>query len=163
MLFLLSPVSPALLVAADMVDLGWHQKGARVCEGRDKALWSALSPCWCLSPPHALISLICLVSRTSEWELSLSYTYTVMSLDGSTCLGCVYVMPPEKAGFDAQVIYWARSGQPTPAGTASLTAHLGDALEAWLASDAWPFKRVAWPGRKIPWAEWAALPAPGGA
>ena len=152
-----------------MLQTWWTWAGTRrvrVC-GRAETRAPAECPFACVVPLHAvcvfLTHLSAFLTCTIEWELSLSYTYTVMSLDGSTCLGCVYVMPPEKAGFDAQVIYWARSGQPAPAGAASLTAHLGEALEAWLASDAWPFKRVAWPGRKIPWAEWAALPAPGGA
>ena len=113
-------------------------------------------------PTHSLPAANTHLSRP-EWELSLSYTYTVMSLDESICLGCVYVMPPEKQGFDAQVIYWARSGQRAPAGAASLEAHLGQALHTWLASPAWPFKAVAWPGREIPWEKWVAMPPPGGA
>jgi hypothetical protein len=38
-----------------------------------------------------------------------------------------------------------------------LDAHLGETVRAWLAS-AWPWKTVAFPGRDIPWADWAKLP-----
>ena len=85
-----------------------------------------------------------------EWELSLSYTFTVESLDASRCLGCVYIMPAEKVGFDAQVIFWARTGE------AGLDEHLGAVLKTWLASR-WPFTAIAWPGRAPGWDEWAKL------
>jgi hypothetical protein len=38
-----------------------------------------------------------------------------------------------------------------------LDEELGAALREWLASE-WPFKRVAFPGRDITWADYAALP-----
>ena len=88
-----------------------------------------------------------------EFALNLSFTYTVVSPSGDTCLGCVYVLPPEKAGFDAQVIYWARTGS-------GIEAALGAALRAWLQRE-WPWwPRVAFPGRDIPWDAWAQLPPP---
>ena len=87
-----------------------------------------------------------------EWELSLSYTFTVESLDGERCLGCVYILPSEKAGFDAQCIYWARTGEE------GLDEHLGGALKGWLEGAAWPFTRIAWPGRATNWSVWAELP-----
>jgi hypothetical protein len=85
-----------------------------------------------------------------------------MSLDESKCLGCLYVMPSQKAGYDAEVIYWVRSHEPAPAGCSSLDEHLGKALREWLASPSWPFKpgKIAFPGREQPWDMWMALPPP---
>ena len=65
-----------------------------------------------------------------------------------------YFFPSEKAGFDAQCFYWARTSELA----SGLDAHLGDTVRAWLASDAWPWAKVAFPGRDIPWDEWAKLP-----
>ena len=42
---------------------------------------------------------------------------------------------------------------------AGVDAHLGDTVRSWLASDAWPWTKVAFPGRDIAWDEWAKLPA----
>ena len=65
-----------------------------------------------------------------------------------------YFFPSEKAGFDAQCFYWVRTSELA----AGLEAHLGDTVRGWLASDAWPWTKVAFPGRDIPWDEWAKLP-----
>jgi hypothetical protein len=65
-----------------------------------------------------------------------------------------YVMPPRKAGFDAECLYWGRASEAT----AGFDAHLGDAVRAWLAAE-WPWwPRVAFPGRDQSWDAWAALP-----
>ena len=37
-------------------------------------------------------------------------------------------MPSERVGFDAQVIYWARTGEE------GLTEHLGEAVRGWVKS-----------------------------
>ena len=36
------------------------------------------------------------------------FTYTVLSLDGDV-IGCVYVYPPRRAGYDAEVRSWVRA------------------------------------------------------
>ena len=67
-----------------------------------------------------------------------------------------YFLPPEKAGFDAQCFYWARTSELA----SGLDAHLVEAVRGWLASDAWPWQKIAFPGRDVSWAEWDAMPAP---
>ena len=63
-------------------------------------------------------------------------------------------MPPQRAGYDAQVFYWARSSELA----SGLDAHLGEAVHAWLR-DSWTWwPRVAYPGRDISWDDWEALP-----
>ena len=44
-----------------------------------------------------------------EFQMRSSFDYAAMSPDEERLLGCVYVDPPEKAGFDAEVHYWARA------------------------------------------------------
>jgi hypothetical protein len=72
-----------------------------------------------------------------EFQLRSSFDYAVMSLDEARLLGCVYIDPPQEAGTDADVWYWARQSE--------LATGLEDALRAfvvrWLARE-WPFRRV---------------------
>ncbi len=87
-----------------------------------------------------------------EFTNRTSFAYTVVSLDGSQVLGCVYINPTRKSGFDASVSFWAReSNQGDPADVALETA-----VKEWIAKH-WPFESVAYPGRDIPLADWAQL------
>jgi hypothetical protein len=89
--------------------------------------------------------LIDLAWHQKEFDLRTSFTYTVVSLDGSQVLGCVYLMPPARPGIDAEVFHWVRSSELA----SGLDAHLAQRLQQWLA-DEWPFARVAFPGRADP-------------
>ncbi len=87
-----------------------------------------------------------------EFTLRRSFAYTVMAPDESVCLGCCYIYPSDKPGFDAKAFWWVRAS----AVAGGLDERLGAAFRAWLR-DAWPFARVAFPGRDIPWSEWRQL------
>ncbi|WP_347303213.1 twin-arginine translocation pathway signal protein [Croceibacterium sp. TMG7-5b_MA50] len=88
-----------------------------------------------------------------EWARRNSFAYIVLSPDGTKSLGCVYVYPTQKQGYDAQVNLWARESLiGDPADQALETA-----VKQWMAS-AWPFRNVGYPGRTIAQEEWAALP-----
>jgi hypothetical protein len=89
-----------------------------------------------------------------EFTKRHSFAYTVMSPDEEECLGCCYIVPSDKAGYDAAAYYWARSG--TLAG--GFEDRLGAAFRAWIAKD-WPFAHVAYPGRDIAWKDWPLKPA----
>ncbi|WP_375268556.1 hypothetical protein [Phenylobacterium sp.] len=84
-----------------------------------------------------------------EFERRTSFAFTVMAPDEGQCLGCAYLYPSERAGFDAKAYCWVR------ASAADLDAALFAAFRDWLLS-AWPFARVAFPGREIAWADWTA-------
>ena len=88
-----------------------------------------------------------------EFTLRHSFAYTVMSPDQETCLGCCYIYPSDRPEYDAMAFYWARAS----AFAGGLDERLGLAFRGWLDSH-WPFDRVAFPGRDIPWAEWKAAP-----
>jgi len=79
-----------------------------------------------------------------EFQRRRSFAYTVMSLDESLCLGCLYIDPTDRPGFDAVAFCWIRASHAE-----ALDAKLYEALRDWLAAD-WPFKAVAFPGRSEP-------------
>ncbi len=89
-----------------------------------------------------------------EFAMRSSFDYAVMSLDETRFLGCVYVDPPTKQGFDAEIYLWVRDSE-LPGG---LDEHLLSVVHHWIR-DVWPFQRVAYPGREISWLEWDALAA----
>lgn len=97
-------------------------------------------------------NLIDLAWHQKEFQIRRSFAYTVMRPDESQCLGCVYVEPSPKRGYDAQLFFWVRNSEHET----GLEARLDSALRRWL-TDAWAFKRVARPGRDIDWLEWQAL------
>jgi hypothetical protein len=95
--------------------------------------------------PHGLTlegNLIDLGWHQREFRLRHSFAHTVVSLDGTKCLGCCYIYPPSDPTYDADAHYWARQSRIGDAADVVL----GDAFRGWLARD-WPFRRVAFPGR----------------
>ena len=97
--------------------------------------------------------LIDLGWHQKEFQIGSSFAYTVMNLDESRCLGCVYVDPSEKAGYDAKVILWVRQSEIRK----GLDEKLFSAVKIWLSKEWW-FTSVAFPGRQLSWQEWEALP-----
>ncbi len=88
-----------------------------------------------------------------EFRFRSSFAYIAVDLDGGRSLGCVYVNPSEKAGFDAEVTSWGRWISDEPTWDAEFFALVREWVEA-----AWPFHAVAYPGRTISWDDWLALP-----
>jgi hypothetical protein len=76
-----------------------------------------------------------------------------MRPDERVQLGCVYIVPSEKQGVDAAAALWVRASE-VPSG---LDEVLYATVRRWLA-ERWPFSRVTWPGRELPWEEYDALP-----
>ena len=78
--------------------------------------------------------------------------YTVVTPDESRVVGCVYIYPTRKRGFDAEVYLWARQSELA----AGLEQRLHTTVKEWIARD-WPLRAVAFPGRDIGWEAWRAL------
>lgn len=87
-----------------------------------------------------------------EFTLRSSFAYTVMTSDEAECLGCCYINPSDRLGYDVAAWYWARGDRLS----SGLEEKIGLAFRDWLKRD-WPFKRVAYPGRDISWDEWQQL------
>ena len=111
------------------------------------------SPGW---PSHDMTltrDMIDLAWHQKEGRLRRSFAYAVMSLDESVQLGCLYIDPPSKQGFDAEVSMWVRASEADT----GLDAKLYETVRRWV-DDEWPFDRVAYPGREYTREEWDALP-----
>lgn len=81
-----------------------------------------------------------------------SFAYAVLTKDGSRELGCVYVRPSDKPGYDAVVSLWVTK--------AEFDAGFDEELYAWAqqwVEESWPFEEVAYPGRSIEWSVWDKL------
>jgi hypothetical protein len=98
-------------------------------------------------------NLIDLGWHQREFTQRHSFAYTVMAADESQCLGCCYIYPSARQGYEVEAFYWARGD----AAGAGLEPRLGRAFRDWLERD-WPFRGVAFPGRDISWRAWAELP-----
>lgn len=97
--------------------------------------------------------LIDLGWHQKEWQMKTSFDLAVMNPDESRLLGCLYVDPTEKAGYDAEITWWVRADELDT----GLDAALEATIRPWIA-ERWPFSRVGFPGRDIGWDEWEALP-----
>ena len=88
-----------------------------------------------------------------EFTLRYSFAYTVMSPDESLCLGCVYINPCLKTGYDAEVSMWVRTSELVN----NLDVDLYSCVKKWI-DEVWPFSRPAYPGREITIEDWAEIP-----
>lgn len=84
---------------------------------------------------------------------AVSFAYTVVNPSESLVLGCVYINPTRKRGYEAVVYLWARQSELA----GGLETRLFASVKQWIAKE-WPFKKVAFPGRDIEWEVWRAIP-----
>ena len=98
-------------------------------------------------------NLVDLGWHQKEFQLRSSFAYTMVSHDESEVLGCVYINPTRKQGYDAEVYFWVRESELGN----GLDEALNEAVAQWLLKD-WPFDYPAMPGRSIDWSEWNAIP-----
>jgi hypothetical protein len=118
-------------------------------------LWKQFGQAWGW-PSEALSleqDLIDLAWHQKEAQQRSSFAYAVMRPDERVQLGCVYIVPSEKQGFDAAAATWVRASELA----GGLDEVLYATVRGWLA-DRWPFTRVAWPGREPPWDQYHLLP-----
>ncbi len=120
--------------------------------GNREHLWSLFGEAWGWPPAELTLEedLIELAWHQKEGDLRRSFNFAVVPHDESRILGCVYVDPPTKQGFDAEVFWWAVPGEP------GLEEEVGRAATAWVESE-WPFERIAYPGRVQTWDEYGKL------
>lgn len=97
--------------------------------------------------------LIDLGWHQKEFQTRRSFAYVVMNSSQSQCLGCVYIDPTRKRGYDAEVSLWVRASEFDK----GLDPILYQAVKQWIAKE-WPFRKVAFPGREVDWKTWEALP-----
>ncbi len=98
-------------------------------------------------------NLIDLGWHHKEFQVRRSFAYTVVMPSEARVLGCVYIEPTHKQGYDAVAYLWAR--QSELAGGVETRLHA--AVKDWIATE-WPFKAVGFPGRDIAWDTWRSIP-----
>ena len=76
-----------------------------------------------------------LAEHEEDFAKRIGFTYTVLDAQTSEVIGCVYLYPPKREGFDLDARSWVRADH------AELDKPLYDAVVAWVASD-WPFSSV---------------------
>lgn len=89
----------------------------------------------------------------ARFDARKSFTYAVLTPDGSKELGCLYIKPSPKQGYDATATIWVTKAMYD----AGFEATLVKDMKQWLRA-AWPFEKIAWPKREIPAEEWKKLP-----
>jgi len=89
----------------------------------------------------------------TEFRLRTSFAYTVVALDESAVLGCLYFYPTRKTGYDVEISMWVRQSQVAE----GLDDHLFETVRLWVA-EIWPFQNPAYPGRTISFVDWRTLP-----
>ena len=75
-----------------------------------------------------------LVKHAQDFADRTGFTYTVLDPASGDVIGCVYLYPPRRSGYDVDVRSWVRADH------AGLDKPLHDLVRQWLA-DAWPFQR----------------------
>ena len=107
--------------------------------------------------------LIDLKRHEAEFDQRLAFAYTVVattevSLELPRTLGCIYINPATRKGYDAEVLLWGISHGCSAAEASALDADIEQLCHEWLQG-AWPFKNVAFPGRGgMPWPTFEQLP-----
>jgi hypothetical protein len=98
-------------------------------------------------------NLIDLGWHQKEFQKRRSFAYTVVTPSESAVVGCVYIDPTRKRGYDAEIHLWARQSELA----SGLETRLYTAVKEWINRE-WPFEKPAFPGRDIEWDGWHGIP-----
>ena len=75
-----------------------------------------------------------------DFAARTGFTYTVLDPDTGEVIGCVYLYPPRREGYDVDVRSWVRADR------AELDRPLHELVTQWLAAS-WPFSRPDYAAR----------------
>ncbi len=81
-----------------------------------------------------------LVKHAQDFADRTGFTYTVLDPASGDVIGCVYLYPPRRSGYDVDVRSWVRADH------AGLDKPLHDLVRQWLAGS-WPFQKPDYAGR----------------
>ncbi len=94
-----------------------------------------------------------MAGEKAQWDGRKSFPFAVLTADGTKELGCFYLRPSGKAGYDVVATMWTIQD----AFDKGFEDQLYKDMKVWLEK-AWPFQKVAWRGREITPEAWRALP-----
>ena len=83
-----------------------------------------------------------------EFQNRTSFAFTVMNLDETECLGCIYIYPSDNPNYNAVIMMWVRQSEVAN----GLDEILFSSAKKWI-KEKWHFDKVAYPGRDISWYE----------
>jgi hypothetical protein len=75
-----------------------------------------------------------LVGHAADFTARRGFTYTVLDAGSGAIIGCVYLYPAKREGYDVRVLSWVTAAH------ADLDAPLAEVILEWLERD-WPFTR----------------------
>jgi hypothetical protein len=75
-----------------------------------------------------------LVAHAADFAARRGFTYTVLDPESGGTIGCVYLYPSKREGYDVNVLSWVTATR------ADLDAPLAATILEWLERD-WPFTR----------------------
>jgi hypothetical protein len=75
-----------------------------------------------------------LVGHAADFAARRGFTYTVLDPSSRETIGCVYLYPSKRGGYDVNVLSWVTAAR------AELDTPLAETILAWLERD-WPFSR----------------------
>jgi hypothetical protein len=75
-----------------------------------------------------------LARHAADFADRTGFAYTVLDPASGDVIGCVYIYPPRRSGYDVDVRSWVRADH------AALDKPLHDLVRRWLA-EAWPFQK----------------------
>ncbi len=98
--------------------------------------------------PHAGLTMAEAIKdvegEQAGFEARRKFTFAVLNPDESRELGCVYISPSNKQGYDATVRMWVTENQSV----IGFEDRLYSEMKAWLKAK-WPFEKVAFIGKEI--------------
>ncbi len=94
-----------------------------------------------------------MAGEKAQWDGRKSFPFAVLNREGPEELGCFYLRPSTKEGYDVVATMWVTQ----EAFDQGFEEQLYRDMQAWVAQ-AWPFRKVAWRGREISNEAWRALP-----
>ena len=94
-----------------------------------------------------------MAGEKAQWDGRKSFPFAILTADGTKELGCFYLRPSQKEGYDVVATMWVTQ----EAFDLGLEDQLVRDMKAWLA-EAWSFRKPAWRGREITAEVWKSLP-----
>jgi hypothetical protein len=94
-----------------------------------------------------------MAGEKAQWDGRKSFPFAVLDAEGTRELGCFYLRPSPKDGYDVVATMWVTQEQFDK----GFEDQLYKDMKVWL-SQAWPFKKPAWRGHEISNDAWNALP-----
>jgi hypothetical protein len=79
-----------------------------------------------------------LVRHAKDFRERKGFTYSI--LEGDDVIGCIYIYPSRRPGYDAEISSWVRESR------AESDAAVREELATWI-DESWPFSNSSYAGR----------------